>query len=284
VFSTLLTALGYSVGSFTLNENFCIDFLFTGASYRPVFSVFFGIIGLQLVHEIAHRVAARLTDLKVGLPFPLPSLQIGSLGCITPIWSYPESRTNLFDFVMAGPAATMICSLLAMFVGLNLTINSSTEALSYLPVFPVALLKGSALVGWIVSCVAPKVTTLPLSQPVPLHPLFVVRFQGAICSALNALPIGRLDGGRAATALLGRGGATGVTLACLAISALLSLGGASVVQIFFGLPVVLFQRQPEVRIRDEVTGVDPMRNLAFIAILGTSLLTLLPFPGGAGML
>ena len=43
-----------------------------------------------------------------------------------------------------------------------------------------------------------------LSAPIPVHPLVVVGFTGMIVSALNLMPIGKLDGGRASAAVFGR--------------------------------------------------------------------------------
>jgi Peptidase family M50 len=43
-----------------------------------------------------------------------------------------------------------------------------------------------------------------LSAPIPIHPLTVVGLTGVVINALNMMPIGRLDGGRAASAVFGR--------------------------------------------------------------------------------
>jgi len=45
---------------------------------------------------------------------------------------------------------------------------------------------------------------LASSQIVQLHPLAVIGFTGALLNALQLLPVGRLDGGRLATATLGQ--------------------------------------------------------------------------------
>jgi membrane-associated protease RseP (regulator of RpoE activity) len=43
-----------------------------------------------------------------------------------------------------------------------------------------------------------------LSAPIPIHPLAIVGLTGVVINALNMMPIGRLDGGRAASAVFGR--------------------------------------------------------------------------------
>ena len=68
----------------------------------------------------------------------------------------------------------------------------------------------------IVSLMAPLIAQLILpnlaSSPViSLHPLAVIGFVTFLVNALQLLPIGRLDGGRVATAVLGGGQASPVT-------------------------------------------------------------------------
>jgi mannose/fructose/N-acetylgalactosamine-specific phosphotransferase system component IIC len=52
------------------------------------------------------------------------------------------------------------------------------------------MMKSSFLIGSIVSVVAPKMMLVPLSQPVPIHPFFLVGFAGLLMTAVNLLPIG----------------------------------------------------------------------------------------------
>jgi membrane-associated protease RseP (regulator of RpoE activity) len=52
---------------------------------------------------------------------------------------------------------------------------------------------------------------LASSPVISLHPLAVIGFVTFLVNALQLLPIGRLDGGRVATAVLGGGQASPVT-------------------------------------------------------------------------
>jgi hypothetical protein len=58
----------------------------------------------------------------------------------------------------------------------------------------------------------------------------------------------------------------------------------STIAIFWGLFVVLLQRQADIPVRDEVTDVDDLRVKIYVGTLALSLLALAPFPTGQGML
>lgn len=246
--------------------------------------VFFGVLAIQALHEAAHYFVAKRSGIKVGLPIPLPSFQVGTFGSITPLRSFPASRTSLLDFALSGPLAGSLASMGLMVGGVFATVHASSEALLGFPVVPVALLKGSYFVGSLLSLLAPKTMILPASQPIPIHPLFMIGFAGLITNALNLLPIGRLDGGRAYTAVFGSRSASVATLLTLVLMVLLSLSGMSKLSIFWGAVVVLFQRRPEIPVRNEVAEVDDGRLFLFLSTLLLAILTLAPFPGGQGML
>ena len=145
-------------------------------------------------------------------------------------------------------------------------------------------MKSSFLVGLIFSGLASKVLMLPLAQPVPVHPLFMVGLSGIVASALNLLPIFRLDGGRACYAVMGS--RQGAIISVYTILSLISLNmtcGSGVMGILWVLFVANFQRRQEIPARDEVTEVDHVRVSAWLLSLILSITVLAPFPGGMSM-
>jgi len=46
-----------------------------------------GLLGISVIHDAPHQIAASRSDVKIGLPVPLPSYQIGTFGSITPLRS-----------------------------------------------------------------------------------------------------------------------------------------------------------------------------------------------------
>lgn len=218
------------------------------------------------------------------MPIPLPSFQIGTFGNITPFRSFPQSRAALFDVAISGPLLTSILSTFMVMGGIFLTIHTPADSIPNLAVIPAALMKMSFLVGSITSVIAPKVMMLPLSQPIPIHPLFLVGFAGLVSSALNMLPVGRLDGGRTFTAVFGRRPAYIISLLTLFLMAISALSGFSSISIFWGVLISLFQRNADVPIQDELSEVDDIRFGVYIFSMIVTFLTLAPFPGVPGAL
>ena len=243
-----------------------------------------GVFSLSIFHEFIHFIVAKMKGVKIGLPIPLPSFQIGTFGNITPLRSFPQSRTALFDVALSAPLVTSLASVAMIVLGILLTINTPAESISGLAVVPAALVKMSFLVGSITSLFAPKVMMLPLSQPLPIHPLFLVGFAGLVSSALNMLPVGKLDGGRACNAVFGRRPAYLISLLTLLVMSVSALSGSSTISIFWGLIITLFQRKADIPIRDELSEVDDFRLGVYGFSIILTLLTLAPFPGVSGAL
>ena len=239
---------------------------------------------VQGVHEAAHYFVAKIHKIKIGRPTPLPSPQIGTFGCITPLQSFPDNRSALFDLAFSGPVAAFAISLMMLGVGAHTTIRASEVALSRFPVVPVGLFKSSLLVSMLLSWTAPKLMILPLAQPVPVHPLLISGFAGLVSSALNLLPVFRLDGGRMIQAVFGtrdNGIWSGTTLMCMLS---LVISGASTIALTWGLLIILLQRHTEVPVRDDVTPVNDFRFRAWLGAITAAILTLSPLPGGPGSL
>jgi membrane-associated protease RseP (regulator of RpoE activity) len=170
-----------------------------------------------------------------------------------------------------------------MIFGSHRTLYATQDALRRFPFIPVAVFKSSFLVSSILTYMLPKAMILPQSQPIPIHPLFLIGFSGVFASALNLLPLFRLDGGRACTAVLGPrlGALTSIWTLLLLLSYAMSGSGLSWA---WGGLVLLFHRRTEIPARDEVTSVDDVRKGVWIVSILIAVITLAPFPGGPGMM
>ncbi len=286
--SGVLAFLGtasYSVASFALNSNF-LDSVVNKQNVNVLTSslpVLIGIIAVQAIHEVAHYLVAKKRGIQIGTPIPLPSFEIGTFGCITPLRSFPSTRSDMLDFALSGPVAAMLLSIVLMIFGIDATLHASGLELAQFPVVPVGLLKSSFLTGSLLTFLAPKTMLLPTAQPIPVHPSVMIGFSGLLASALNLLPIFRLDGGRAAAAVFGPK-FSGISSAFTLLMMLsLALSGSNLA-FSWGILVFVFQRRPEIPIRDEVTDVDDVRLGAWLAALAAAILTLLPFPGATSFL
>ncbi|KAL7548876.1 hypothetical protein ACHAWF_012140, partial [Thalassiosira exigua] len=282
---TLATTLAYAVSGYALNPAFFSSVVQDNdpsAVVPACLPVFGGVLALAALHELGHAAAARLRGVRLGRPVPLPSLQCGTFGCITPFRSFPPDRRAIFDVAVAGAGVALVASLATIVAGLGLTVTAGAGTLASYPYVPAALLKSSFLVGTIASVVAPEAMLAELSRPMPVHPMFLVGFAGLLMSSVNLLPIGRLDGGRACMAAWGRRAASAASFLSLLALAICSLGGLSNIAVFWGALVVTTQKLPDVPAADEVAGVGDLRSYGFLGLLALSVSALLPFPGGAG--
>ena len=278
----ILTTFVYSLSCYALNPKF-FDAVMKQRNFAVLSAclpVFVGVFAVQVVHELAHVAVARRRGIKIGLPFPLPSFQTGMFGCITPLRSFPMNRSALLDFALSGPMSAMLVSIGMMIAGIKLTLRASGTDILRFPVVPVACLKSSFLTGSLLTIFAPKSMVLPLSYPLPLHPLFVVGFVGLLSSALNMLPVFRLDGGRACSAAMGSRFCAVASSGSLLFMFSLALSSTTGVAFWWGAFILFFQRRFEIPVRDEFTDVDDVRLLGWFGSLTTALLALAPFPGG----
>jgi membrane-associated protease RseP (regulator of RpoE activity) len=278
--ATLFTTLVYAVSSFALNPSFFNAVVNENdvSSFHLCLPIFFGVLAVSALHEVGHVVAAKTYGVKLGVPVLLPSLQVGCFGSITPLRSFPKSRSVLFDIAVSGPGTAMLASLAMVVLGLWLTITA--QSFTNFPFVPAALMKSSFLVGSIASIVFPKVMLTPLSSPIPIHPLFLIGIAGLYMSSVNLLPIGRLDGGRASMAAWGRRSASLISLASLLLLAFFSFNGLSGIIAFWGAMLVLTrQRQEDIPALNEVSDIGFFRIASYNALLILSLLTIAPFPG-----
>jgi membrane-associated protease RseP (regulator of RpoE activity) len=281
---SLVTSLAYAIGCYALNPKI-FDAIVNQRDISALVACVpvVGVLAIQATHELAHQIAAKRRGLKIGLPVLLPSFELGTFGCVTPLRSFPPNRSALLDFALSGPLVAALLSVLLMVIGCFQTIYASEATLMSFPAVPVSVLKSSFLSGSILTFLLPKAMMMPLSQPIPIHPMFMVGFSGILASALNLLPIFRLDGGRACSAAMGA--RIGGIASAWTLLSMLSLGlSGSGLAWTWGAFVLLFQRRPEVPVRDEVTAVDNVRIGAWVASLAVAVLALLPFPGGCDLL
>lgn len=312
----VLSTLGYALTTYLLSDSTNFIKALEAGDRTPLevaVPVAFGIGAVQLLHEAGHIAAASKYGLKVSLPTYVPSLQLGTFGCITKLLQWPENRTTLFDFALSGPAVGGGVSLLLYLVGLLFSqslplpdVTSTGEAgkiiesisnamakgidstpmdpasvyvppASLNPVAPVSFLRSSWLLGSLANLVLPPATTS--SVFVSLHPLAVVGFCGVLVNALNLIPAGRLDGGRVSQAVLGSQAANALTSFSILALGLNSLfNGDNAILFFFGLITTIFQRTPENPCLDELSPVDDKRkSLAALAAV-IAFLVLIPLP------
>ena len=223
------------------------------------------------VHEFGHYFTARYYKASVSLPYfipaPPPLFLFGTLGAIIRMRSPARDRNSLFDIAAAGPLAGMLIAVPAVILGL------AWSEVAKIP--PGAIHFGdSLLMRWLVYL---TFGNLAEGTDVIIHPVALAGWVGFFVTALNLVPVGQLDGGRIAYALLGRHHRVlGVGTFVL----LLALGGITGSANWFMWAALLFflvgfHHSPPL---DDLTPLSPLRRVVGVACLILLVLLIPPVP------
>jgi membrane-associated protease RseP (regulator of RpoE activity) len=253
------------------------DFFNNLGRYQEAIPLSLGLWTTLAAHEIGHRLIAKRYNIRLSVPFFLPTWQIGSFGAITRFESLLPSRTALFDIALAGPALGGIVSLVMLIVGLILSHPGSLFQI------PSQFFQGSILVGSLARVVLGSELHKAI---VDVHPLTLLGWLGLVITALNLLPAGQLDGGRIVQAIYGRKTARRTTIATLAILGLVALiNPGNPIPLYWAILIVFLQRDLERPSLNELSEPDDTRAAWGLLALFLMLATLIPLsPGLAGRL
>jgi hypothetical protein len=147
-------------------------------------------------HEMGHYLACRHYGLSVTLPFfvPAPTL-IGTMGAFIKIRDPITRKRQLFDIGAAGPLAGFIPAVPALVAGLAMS--------RVVPAVPHgdAIVFGEPLIVTIIGSLVLR--GAGPGMDIVLHPVAFAGWVGMLLTALNLFPMGQLDGGHVAYAVLG---------------------------------------------------------------------------------
>ncbi|CBI31216.3 hypothetical protein AAG906_003520 [Vitis piasezkii] len=230
----------------------------------------YGVLGVQLFHEVGHFLAAFPKKVKLSIPYFIPNITLGSFGAITQFKSILPDRRTKVDISLAGPFAGAALSCAMFSVGLLL--SSNPDAAGDLVQVPSMLFQGSLLLGLISRATLGYAAMH--AATVPIHPLVIAGWCGLTTSAFNMLPVGCLDGGRAVQGAFGKGALSGFGLTTYTLLGLGVLGGP--LSLPWGLYVLICQRSPEKPCLNDVTEVGTWRKTVLTVAIFLVVLTLLP--------
>ncbi|KAF3795595.1 putative zinc metalloprotease [Nymphaea thermarum] len=226
-------------------------------------------IGLLGVHEVSHILTAKSMGAKLGVPYFVPSWQIGSFGAITRILSIIRNRQDLLKLAAAGPLAGFSLGLIFLLLGFILPPADGLGIVVDPSVFHESLLVGG-LAKLLLGDVVKEGT------PLSINPLVLWAWSGLLINAINSIPAGELDGGRISFALWGRKAwarITGASIALLGVSSLFNDVA------FYWVALIFFlQRGPISPLSEEITHPDNKSVALGISILFLGLLICLPYP------
>ncbi|MFM7907413.1 MAG: site-2 protease family protein [Microcystis sp.] len=245
--------------------------------YREAIPLSLGLWSVLIAHEIGHLIIAKRHNVRLSLPYFLPTWQIGSFGAITRFESLLPNRSVLFDIAFAGPALGGLVSLILLIVGLILSNSASLFQI------PSTFFQSSILVSFLARIVLGDDLQ---NAVISVHPLTVIGWLGLVITALNLLPAGQLDGGRIVQAIYGRKIARRTTVATLVILGIISLVNSSnPIPLYWTILVAFLQRELERPSLNELTEPDDTRAGWGLLLLFLMLATLIPLsPSLAGRL
>ncbi len=145
-------------------------------------------------HEMGHYFAAKKHNIATSLPFFIPApTMLGTLGAFISIREPIPDKKSLVDVGLAGPIVGFIVAipvtLIGLFLGAQTPPHINVESTNTFWVFNVPLIY--QLLEYFV----------PSSAFV--HPVSMAGWVGFVVTAINLFPIGQLDGGHVARAVLG---------------------------------------------------------------------------------
>lgn len=184
--STTITAMGMSGG-----ENF-----FAYLSDGLFFSV--PLMTILAAHEMGHYLNARAYGVEATPPFfiPMPIISpIGTMGAFIRMKGIVPDNRALFDIAFWGPAMSFILSVPVFVAGM---------AMSHLETIPQGadyFIFGDSIFTWLVGKI---MFNPPAGSEVIIHPMGFAGWTGLLVTAINLLPVGQLDGGHIAYAVIGK--------------------------------------------------------------------------------
>jgi len=154
------------------------------------------LLAILLVHELGHYVAARIHRVPASLPFFVPAPYLSPFGTFGAIIVMPDRirrRDALLDIGAAGPLAGLVVAIPVIVIGL-----ASSEVG---PLPDVYQMEGQSLFYLGLK----RVVLGPIADgsDVLMNATAFAGWTGLFVTALNLLPIGQLDGGHIAYALVG---------------------------------------------------------------------------------
>lgn len=230
------------------------------------------LLTILLAHELGHFFACRFYGVRATLPFFLPGPPfVGTFGAFIRIKEPIHSRRALFDIGIAGPLAGFAVALPAAVVGLWMATPAPPPLRTEGTITfndPLLFLLLERLFDWPVM--------------IEWNPIYFAAWVGLLATSLNLLPVGQLDGGHVAYAVLGARGhqwmARGIFLVMLLL-AIVSYARHRWIGwfIYVGLLGLLIGlKHPPVQ--DEAEPLDPRRKMIALIGLIAFVLSFMPFP------
>ncbi len=232
-------------------------------------------------HELGHYLTCRRYGVRATLPFFMPGPPfLGTFGAFIRIKSPVPFKHQIFDIGANGPLTGFALTLPALLIGL------AFSKVGPLPATPDTITFGEPLLFKLLSGLF--FGRIPQGSSLILHPVGFAGWAGLLVTALNLVPIGQLDGGHVAYAILGRRAR---------LLSRIMVGFLAVMGIFFHVTwlilaavILFFEFKSKMRLRhppvlDEDAPFGPKRTVLSLVVVLIFILSFIPDPiQGVGLL
>ena len=189
IFTTIIAGMTF-VSSYESIDLWSLESAWKGAVYfaAPLMLV----LG---VHEMGHFLMARHHRVAASLPFFLPAPPIlGTFGAAISLREPIPSKRALMDIGFAGPITGFVVAIFVTILGLQLSAWDPHPTGDDASVY---VILGTPLIYQVLGAL------VPTPADVLIHPTAFAGWVGFLVTFLNLLPVGQLDGGHIARALVG---------------------------------------------------------------------------------
>jgi membrane-associated protease RseP (regulator of RpoE activity) len=232
-------------------------------------------------HELGHYLTCRRYGILATVPFFIPGPPfLGTFGAFIRIKSPVRFKHQIFDVGANGPLTGFALALPALVIGL------AFSKVGPAPMTPDTISFGEPLLFKLLSGLF--FGPIPEGSSLILHPVGFAGWVGLLVTAINLVPLGQLDGGHVAYALLGKRArfVAWVMVAVLAVMGLfyhLTWLILAAVMLFFEFRSKMRLQHP--RVLDEDAPLGTKRTILSIVILLIFILSFIPDPvQGVGLL
>lgn len=198
---------------------------------------------ILLFHEMGHYIAMRVHKVKATLPYFIPfPFFFGTLGAVIKIKERIRSRKALMDIGVAGPLAGLLVTIPIISIGI---FSSQVRPLDQGPY----LAEGHCILYLLFIYIIHG--PIPEGYDIFINSTAFAGWAGLFVSMLNLFPVGQLDGGHIAYALVGK---LHNTISRIFHLLIVILG--LVISGYYGIKAYLEEANLEILVHESLTGLN----------------------------
>jgi len=227
-------------------------------------------------HELGHYIVSKKNGIDATLPYfiPFPVPPIGTMGAIIRQKGPVPNRKALFDVGISGPLVGLAVAIIVTVIGLMLpapTITAQPGDATYFK------LQTPLLFDFLAGIVHPGAALNGI------NPIAFAGWVGMLVTLLNMLPIGQLDGGHVARAVLGTWAdqlsrVLPLVILIFGVYSTFVMNMQGQMWIFWGLLTGLMSNSEHPKPTDDSQSIGLPRLIVCIIGFGLTILCFTPFP------